>query len=603
MSPSLAPFDQLCRWLGHTEEYLQLGRFTLDTTLHRRDDGWMVSGERGWRRLPNHPFLDRLVAWFEAHEPNGPLTLEPFVQRATDPQAVAMAWQALRALRDAGALIPALRIPSGCSPAVLHQLVGDLPTSARAAWCTALARLEVLCSEMTNTFDTLDGQTLAELSESANAIVAELYRALDAPGAPRYRSSGLGALRVDRGAPFRASWNERARGSVADALSELLEIWAADGTAEYYRQRHLEFLGAGGFVDEMWRWTTMPAAISAIAPGSDEPLATARPTTRGDVFARHFGAFEELGVDERWALLRPDGTGRVVARPGALVGPWSSVLGEQPRCGAHLVSFDGEGLHLEWGRPQPALFAGRHHQLPVAAAIVAEFAADVARDGLQLAELLDVDVLDIDAAQRHHNGDTVDLGDRGCLRRARLERPDEPSLLSVVNLDGRRVFATSHSAAGSAPASVLGLLRRELVNANGWELLSFGLPLTIAECTATEPLPAVVSESGQVLRRRRLVADPVWVDRVAALEPAARYLEWVQLLSRADLGELVEAHVGDAPVLLVPASSPLAVEALFASLGGPAEVLVVAEPPPATMVFDDAGQRYVAELAVSWWRS
>ena len=607
VSPSVVPFAELCQWLGHTDEYLRDGRFGLDATLHRRDGRWVLFNGRAWRRLPQRPFVDQLVAWFEAHEPTDRLRLAPFVAAAAEGiEAEAMLWGALRGLRDVGMLVPGLRIPlGGAASTALDGLTAELPPSARSAWSIAVGELAALCEAVSTQFDQLDGPQLARREESARAIVAALWRTVGAPGSPTTSSP---ALRVDRGAPFRVTWGCAERTAVAEALTELIEVWAADGTAELYRRRHVAFLEQGGVLDQLWRWTsTAPAGAGAVVAAPDAETANADPAdplTRAGVFAMHFGTQEHLPVEDRWAALPAGVDGVVVARPAALRGPWSAVSGELPRCGAHLVVLDGDRVHLEWGRPQPALFCGRHHDLNVAADVVGEFAAAMAADGLAVVDVVIRDVLAVDAARRGHHGEILDLADRASVQALTINLADETSAVAAVERDGRRLFPSCHSAAGSVRLDPLSMLGTELSNANGWELLSFGLPLTRAERDAGGHVPAVVtSPSSSVLRRRGLVAAAAWVEQVLALQPAERFARWAALLGGASLPERVTVRVGLEPPLLLPASSPLAVEALFASLPRPAPPLVLAEPPPSTVVTDGAGRRYAAELAVSWWRT
>jgi hypothetical protein len=601
VSPSLLPFHELCGWLVRTEEYLRAGHFDLDSTLHHRSGRWVLYNGRAWRRLPDRPFVDHLVAWFEAHETSGALPLAPFVDAVSDAaDARTMLWEALRGLRDVGVLVPALRIPLGGDPAtVLGQLSTVLPPSVRDPWMSAVEGLGALCNAVSDEFEQLDGTQLGRHGESARAILVALWRAVGAPGSP---PAGSPALRVDRGAPFRAAWSCAARRTVADALTELIDVWAADGTAERYRQRHVSFIEDGPLLEQLWRWASpVPAGADASEAARAEHADPSGPFTRAGVFAMHFGTREDLPVEERWAAL-PVADDTVVARPGALQGPWSAPAGDLPRCGAHLVVLDGDQVHLEWGRPQPALFCGRHVHLPVAAEVVREFADALARDGLEVVDVTARDLLALDAAVRDHHGRRLDLTDRASVRTLTVGSSDGASGVTVAGQDGRRLFPTSHSAAGSAGLDPLSRLGAELCNANGWELLSFGLPLTSREL-AGGGVPAVVTPSGHVLRRRRLVAGTAWVEHVSTLEPVERFAEWVALLANASLPPRVTVHVGTQPPLLLPANSPLCVEALFASLPRPVRPLVLAEPPPTAIVTDDAGRQYTAELAVSWWRT
>lgn len=625
VEPSLVPFAQLCAWIGRSPAYLAEGAFQLDPTLHRRGGRWVVLTGRGWRVLPSHPFVDRLVTWFEAPDAERWAPLAPFVGATADGAAgQSMVWQALQGLRDLGALVPALRLDlTGGGPLVaLRSVMHRLPVATQAPWRRALDDLGMACGALAAEFAGIDGEELARRAEAVRATVVALWRDLGAPGAP---DATLPPIRVDRRAPWRATWDAAARARVAGALGELVELWWADGTAEQYRLRHIDALHPGPVLDELWRLTTLapPASPAELAADEASAMPATGPATRSSVFLAHFGTIDRFEVDTRWSQLSAGAvSGEVVASPDALAGPWSSLPGPMPVAGTQVVVPDGGRLHLEWGRPQPALLAGRHHQLDVAVVISEEFAVAMGVLGLDVVDVVGRDVVDIDAAVRAALGEVLDLGDRRLVQRLALggsgggtERDTADATTAPVELlpvellpvelvlGDRRLFATSCSPAASARVDPLSLLGTEVSNGNGWELLSFGLPPGGDELAVPGPLPRVLTASGHVLRRRQLVVPADRVAAIRALAPAQRYVAWAQLLSGADFGGAVTVQVGTGPPLRLPASSPLAVEALFGSLPAACPDLVIGDPPPVTLVVDDRGERYVAELAVAWWRT
>ena len=618
VAPSLAPFAALCSWIGAGEPYLRKGRFALDPTLHRRQDRWRILGPGGWRELPEHPFLDSLVAWLHgAGEPERG-ALQPFVASlASAPASEAGVWEALAGLRSTGVIRPVLRVdPVGeGAAAILRRTAADLPDAMRHPWLDAVTALEAAAGALSRDLGEIDGAETTRRLGGAAAVLAELWQRLNVPGCPPGGASGL---RVDRVAPFAAHWSAAGREVVSSAVAELLEIHAADGAAEHYRRQDVARLRSGSLLDELWRLTTL--APSARASEALPPLPGGT-LTRAGVVAAHYGRRDRFAVEERWDVLAAGaGGGPVVVGAAALTGPWSVPDdADLPRCGAQVLVVDGSTVHLGWGRPQPLLFAGRHLDLGVAASTSAELAADLARSGCELTDVVVRDPQSLDASVRLPTTPMLDLSDRAQVAELDLV-VDTESRTVEVRQAGRPLLVSTASAVGSSGRDPLSILGELLTNVHGWEMLSFGLPLTEAETVGRQPIAAVHTPSGHVLRTRRVALDPDWVEAARALVPVERYRAWVAALRAAGLAGstgtpgsgawaagnetagLVSVQCGQEPPLVVPASSPLAVEALFGVLRAGSWV-VVADIAPATLVVDGTGRQHVAELAVSWWRT
>jgi hypothetical protein len=166
---------------------------------------------------------------------------------------------------------------------------------------------------------------------------------------------------------------------------------------------------------------------------------------------------------------------------------------------------------------------------------------------------------------------------------------------------GRRAVLAYDSTTVIGERDPLSRLLYWLSSSLGWEFPAYGFPALPAERTTWKHLPRLVLPSGAVLSPRRWTIDGPAFEGVAAATGAEQYLAWRALADERGWPDKVAArwdpHPLD-PALVVPASSPLAVRALWGACGS-APRLVVSEVPPPTVVGGD-GSRYVAEAGVIW---
>jgi Lantibiotic dehydratase, N terminus len=602
-APSLTPFATLCAFLSRQPDYLREGLFELEPTLHRREDRWWVWGPAGWQRLPEHRFLDALVGWFEANEPHQDrLPLRPFVRAIAGPAADGVVWTALERLRELGALCPAARLrPTAGTPGqVLRDVAEALPGRVRPPWMTAVAGLEALSGEVADRFEQLTGQDLATLLDEGTSVLRRLWRELEAPGEPAWPP-----IRVDAGAPFRAVWSQPARATIARALEELIGLWRADGTPEWYRRRTCSLLGSGSVVDALWSTTARTHPHRSRDPFAVAQRLVERSPTRAGISAAHFGLDRRFAVEQVWTALRITRPGQgpeLVVSPKAVEGPWSLDPGAAPLCGAQLVSWFGSRLHLGWGRPQPGLFFGRHWPLDVGRAVQTEIDTAFATTGLDVVDVAGRETANPDAAVRWCTRSPLDVGRRRLVRRmAMVDTPGDVPRLSAGR-GGREIVPIYNSAATPTDHDPLSSLMSRLSFAHGWEFMSFGFPLLDVELAQPSVSPRIVTESGHLLSARRMALPSTWVQQVLCATPALRFRAWIRLLDESGLGDLVRVRVGLSQPLLIPVCSPIAVEALFSSLPADPPPVLIEELQPGDVVTDDAGRAYVAELAVAWWR-
>jgi hypothetical protein len=200
--------------------------------------------------------------------------------------------------------------------------------------------------------------------------------------------------------------------------------------------------------------------------------------------------------------------------------------------------------------------------------------------------------------------------------RARLIDPHE---------NGRVLLPVYDSAAAISPRDPVGRYLGALAMAHGWELTAYGFPQLPIESDQGR-LPEVrVREIGEsaadlasersesdveetVLTPRRWTIRSEVVESIRSLHGAARYCRWIEAVDDLEVDDVVllkwEPTPG-APEYLFPSRSPLALEALLDHLPpGQGPLIAVALPPladdAAWPVRDEAGHRYLAELAVTW---
>ncbi|MCA1844900.1 MAG: hypothetical protein LC792_17245, partial [Actinobacteria bacterium] len=524
--------------------------------------------------------------------------------------------RALEELVDRGALISDLHLCRLAPDAwtALRAMTPSLIEPHQQPWADAIRAVRRHCEGLTRCLVQDDPDGVRAARDAVAVEVAKLGRAVRVDVPPLEE-----VVRVDVRLGFDVTWDHATQEAVGVAVAHGLAFYGSDGAAEQFRQASLADIAATRGSG------TSSASIGALLGAG--LAATGRPPAPCALADSVEGAF--------WAYRSIDGVPTTVARViehwhRRLDGSWPAASyrwedapaeGPAPRvaagpAGALLLTLCGPvSFRIEWGRPQPGIFAlrqaetlrGSDGETPVVDALRDLFDRWRQR-GVTPVEVVGADSPSLNTALGPRLTPMVlDVhGDPGC-----------GELLLDVDAGGRPWLRPARSDDVMVPvynsASFIGLsdpcsrLLLRLAMGHGWELLSGGFLTLPAERRSSHHLPRIVLPDTTVVAGERwTIASPTLAELRHA-GPSQQYLLWRAVADRLRLPDLVWARLEPAPTapgLLFRTDSPLAVQCLFGRLRPHIERLVLTEPPgdPARWPLKDGeGRTYLAELAVTWY--
>lgn len=537
----------------------------LDATVHHSGAGWRFehgSDEMVWSTMQSDDLIDAIVD----HLWSGPARLRDLDLAALDVDADGSVVERLASgLLAAGFLVPAWSPAiTGDSWSVLEGAAEVMLDDERSVWSDALASLRSICHRLETLLSSIEPDALAELLDEAAGLVAGLWVwagiQVDAP---------THVLFVDLGLAYRAHWNDATERAAHTAVVEQLALGGGLGSGEWSRKVALRDFSRGP-VPEVLAGIT---SSSSMGSGQDGV---------GRVSAGWAQLLEQRTASIGDALtLPPD----ALDASGAAPGPEGSVL---------LVP-EGDGFLLSFARPQGDVFLSRSERLTGVRPI--GLPRDLATSTLELDSAPNPSA---SRGQLVEGADAISSG-RGmpplATRTVSWTEEDRPLLVH----EGHRSWL--RYPASAAPRSARELALTRLAFGHGWEHLSHGVPLVDDEVDDPRGTPSVALPGGGLVSRRRWVLGPDVVAAVAAASGAERFLLLRRLLRPRGLGgeSCIRVRFGaraDAPSLVVPHSSPLALDAALDRMGrGGMVVLERWSPPP---VRDATGTTYAAEVAIRW---
>lgn len=594
-APDLAPFVAMFAGLAARPDYRARARYKLNPTLRVDADGasFRRPADAGPRRVAPAPALMRAIAALEAAAPIFTRDEAAGVLAAAGFPPPARAG-VVELLIAEGVLVGGLRFPTRFTSPwnALEQAAGALSPADAAPWRAAAHDLRAQCEALGESAPSMAPAALAEALAAAGARVGALAGAL-----------GLGeiepprvALRCDSTAPLDIALGRDLAATIAATAAELSGFTA-----------HLGMGGALGpaLVD---RWL---GATGRELAGFEPP-----PLLRDQVtLATWEGLGEELGPElaaraAAWAE-------RLTASEAAeLTTPAQPAGGGDTPLGCLLFTIGGTGARTGGARlvlrglvrdatPAFARCAGLLEPGggPVTRWLCTQYARVAEVTGVDQAALGFAHACPNVQASPRFVPHVVDLwaadGEAVDLRGARVER-DARTGAPVCRVPGRARPLAIHSFTAAQPPDdpcqyllLVSSMRTPPQIPRG-DRLGFRV-----EAEAPRHSPRVRLPGGAVVRTRRsvLVGDALGALVDAAPGPA-RFAAWQRLAAARGWPELVLVHRDAEPPLLVPRDAPLAVEAMSEGAGG-AACITVEEFIDDAWICTDAGERHVAELALS----
>ncbi|MBG0566018.1 lantibiotic dehydratase [Actinoplanes aureus] len=572
----LAPFAAAAAHLAWLPRYRQDYPLQINPTLHAAGDAFRYEREHRtdrpeWTDLPANPLFQVLIEVFRDGEPRlaTPL-IDTLVSASPEPDRLRpVLAEAVRQLLDRDVLRSALRFPPAPADpeAAIREFADRLVEPDRSLWTAVANEVSRCCADLADDFDDHSPEAVAALVARIGGEIGRLGGPPDPP-----------FVHLDMALPVSAAWTPSLRRAVRDAAREVLGFVAAEGLAEEFRS------AAAGRLTR-----AMPA-------GDGLPL-----TELFYAYGRQLGD-DRSGIEE-WVESRATRRRRWIRSPSRT--PYllpASAIDPAPRpgpAGTLLFTVGGSRLVFQFGRPQPALFAAR-----VAALLedgrggvitnLRELFRGWARHGTRTVEVIGADPANRNAAVRPriadldlcaHSPDCLEFGVRLTGDRAWLSSATGP-LMPVYG-----------SAALIGRRDVCSRVLFALAMGHGWEFVSGGFPID-----GRDHLPAVLLPGGTVLSPEQWAVDAPTVQRLAAAEGAAQYLEWRREAERLALPGLVwlrRAGSGDHPILL-RTDSPLAVSCVFRARHGGVVLTALPGDRRDWPVRDPQGRHYLAELAITW---
>jgi hypothetical protein len=548
-SPELAPFVAALSSLGKRPVYRQAASWRLPPTLRRQQGGtWRflarpLSGGIQVGSIGSDAAID---SCFERLANAGTGTLRELSLRADVPSNF------LETLAQGGGLVGGLSFPTRfASPWEGLALAAEALIGAdRSAWQRARSLLATLGDRLENDFDQLSADAMVEIMAQARAVLAELFAALDvqvdAPQVP---------LRCDLSLPFDVTLGPETRYRLQDNLRVYQSEWIdqLSPESEARRQRRNAVVEA--------------LASAPVRLGDEVPKIAPReiPKTNDSMFSAPWGSFvTQFGNS---------GVARVIG------------IDDSPiRLFARHSSLFGSGNDAElWVR---SLFSRLEADCGVRAAdLSVPFERNpnvLSRPGVArlLVEPWGASGIDLHEAELRVEGGAI-----------LLYTPSEGWITAV----------------SCSPANVLG----EDPLAAAIALTGFDEPMgghfqassqpTLGERESVHYAKRLVLSTGATIRPRRTYLGGKPLEELTRLSGKARYLHWCGLADRLGWPERVALSAGGEPPLVLPTSSPLAVEAALQGAWRSQHILVE-EADPSDWLAGPHGN-HVAEIVVPFSRT
>lgn len=610
VSPALAVFARALQAMTIRRPWNESVPMRLNPTLRRADSGWefgtFVDGFWCLRRVADHPAVASMASRLSTAESACLGEIESALCHDVPDLAPTVARQIVDALVEGGILWPAAAMPAIYADTwqALDGIITTLPPSEAPLWRQCRAALARIAGDIEASIDLLDPEALRrrldDAREAANAVFS------------RYGSSVLPAedvLVLDRTAPFRFA--------ISRALASTLE----DRVRTYWR---FDRFGLGKIETQAGMRRLFgacdrgPLRLHEFLPGADsEGHGPGTQSWEDRVFAKAAG---DLVVRARDAFVRweqeiePAFAHPLHRLQAADMSDTDAVL--PPGSALFLIGSSGSDLVVRLGgvTPEPCFFYARFSYLFGADERAPDAFLAWHRAGIRAIESRWPQLQFCDLAIRNHRSPNVTarprtssrlidpLDDGATLRDATLawNRSRYP-VLSVAG-ETRRLIPSARSA-----AYLTGLDRFASVLASvavflGRPALLAPMPRFSREIATWRHLPRLVLGDTAISPERW--TPPDIARSLAKAQGAERFVLWRRFVREARLPDFVHAfHGRHQTESLLTADSALAIECLAQDLKaqGPSLRLQEVFPPPDQFIVRDAtGQRYLAELAVSW---
>ncbi|MDD5036089.1 MAG: lantibiotic dehydratase [Methylococcaceae bacterium] len=578
VAPELAPFRDLLRALGQREPYRSLGSYRLNPTLQGGDErNWRYArrgpdGRLTWRDLPASPLWGILQAELASFPATSLTTLR---SRLAELVSVEVAGPLLDFALEAGLLIGGLQLSVRFeSPwEALEQAEASLEGPEARAWCDACESIKGTCERLERYLDALLSQASGSEHQAAsadepilraNAAVREAIETLAQTLSLSCPAMPESLLRCDWAAPFRIRLGQDDRQRLVSLLEDWGHLEKQYNAAKRHELRTRRVLQASGES----RGLMSAPADHGVGPidGSLGQRTRDLPGSK-DAHGECFTHGRELpqAMDGRF-----DDTTEVVI-------PVHREAGAEPGppLGALVLRPGREGLRQPWVRGLSNVATATHarhayHLRNLGDSLFPWFRAafrDLERSfGIRISDLVydhpgSPNVL----ARPHYTEAVVDPwgttpGALSCEGARLVQGPHPAAALLQSGLS--RMAAHVFTAMAVPPTDVV--VERLMATSFNWQTSSPQPDGSKAEHEAEgmEQQRRRLS-NGAIVEPRRTVLPEQDVEVLAAIAGAERFRQWRRLARSYRWPELVRISVANAPALLIPTDSPLALEVAF----------------------------------------
>ena len=614
VSPALAVFARALQNMNLRRPWIDVLALRLNPTVRRvsRDVwefGTFVDGDWCVQQIAHHTAIETLAAKVSPSDRPFLHEIETILCRGDpgmDPVAVR---QFAESMIEVGLLWSTAAIPPIYANTwqALDAIIETLPPSEKPLWQGCREELARIANDIQDGIDRIDANTLRRLLDDARFAADAVFTRYESPVPSEHD-----VLVVDRAAPFRFSISSE----LANAIEDKLRVyWTFDrfGLGEIETQagiRHFfglapdggrvplhEFLSRGAEADPGGRTRSWEDRVLAKAAG--ELAGKAR-----DAFARWEQEIDPSFADPVHRLEAED-----ISAVSAMLPPGSALL-------LFGASERGSVLRIGGVTPEPCFFYSRFSYLFCGDERAPDPFLAWHRAGIGEIESRWPQLRFLDLAVRNHRNPNVaarprtasqlidPLADDGrALREATIAcNRDGRPVLSIAR-EPQRLIPSARSAAYLGGLDRFASILASLSAFLGRPPLLAPMPRFSREIETWRHLPRLVLADTTISPERWTPPDD-FGDSLAQAHGAERFIRWRRFVRTAGLPDFVYAfHGRHQTESLLPTDSALAVEFLGHELKGHGPSLLLQELFPAPEQFvvrDDAGRRYVAELAVAW---
>jgi hypothetical protein len=535
LAPELGPWRELIRELAGREPYRGRGPWRLNPSLREDEDGrWSYarrhpeSGALRWRSLPNAIAATLRRALDRASGP-----LEPLRERLAAELGEA-ADTLLELCMEQGLLVGGLAFPARYADPweALARLAPLLEREHATLWVDVLERARQRCDalelRLDRERDESDPTSLADAVDEVDRALGSLISEL-AAGLGLATPTARSWLRCDLAAGWTIELGRSDRARLEQILVDWSRLEREHQVAARRRRRAAARLRAcpGGAI----------MAAPAVSDAANEP-----PDQDPD---NHAGP--PLGA----LVLRTS--------EGGLARPWLRGLSDVPT-----ATHARHAYHLaERGDPLLPWFRAQYHEL--------------AREGVEVVDLAYEHEASPNLLSRPSYVQAIVAPWSGAPEQAlhadaRLSPGPQPGSL-VVDADGRRMSLHAFTATATPPEDPI--LERLLASSFDGRAEQIRA-LAEGPRHETDQAPHETSTRAAILEPRRVSLGAHEVRALAGVHRLQRYRRWQQLAVVHELPELVRVYIGSRPGLVIPTSSPLALEAAFEGLKADSVVMIEA---------------------------